>query len=162
MDYAQAKQMITGIIDKNNSSSVLQLVVDFLYETFDVYSWIGIYLVKGDNLILGPWRGKQATEHTTIPIGTGICGAAAQTGKTEIVDDVKNDLRYLSCFLSTRSEIVVPILKQEKVIGEIDIDSDMPAAFTKEDAAFLAYVAEQLSAFISEHLPLKTFPLLKK
>ncbi len=150
MDYIQAKQKISRIIEESNPSSVLQDVVDFLYETFGAYSWIGIYLVKGSELILGPWRGKQATEHSTIPLGKGICGSAAKTGKTEIVDDVKNDSRYLSCFLSTRSEIVVPIFSQGKVIGEIDIDSDIPAAFTKNDAAFLEHVAEQLSAFIND------------
>ena len=73
---------------------------------------LGIYLVKGDDLVLGSWKGKQATEHTKIPLGKGVCGSAAQSGKTEVVDDVSKDSRYLSCFLSTRSEIVVPIKKK--------------------------------------------------
>ena len=74
-------------------------------------------------------EGPAATEHARIPIGQGICGAAAASGRTEIVDDVNADDRYLACFPSTRSEIVVPIAYEGRVVGEIDIDSDRPAAF---------------------------------
>jgi len=99
-------------------------------------------------LVLGPWRGKEATDHTRIPLGKGVCGSAAQSGTTEIVDDVSKDKRYLSCFLSTRSEIVVPIKKGNTVIGEIDIDSDRPAAFDINDAAFLQKIVAYLSDYI--------------
>ena len=99
------------------------------HDRFDHYSWVGIYLVEGDDLVLGPWKGPQATEHVRIPIGQGICGAAAASGETEIVDDVNTDERYLACFVSTRSEIVVPIAYEGRVVGEIDIDSDVPGAF---------------------------------
>ena len=90
-------------------ANVLQQVVDVLHDEVEHYSWVGIYLVEGDDLVLGPWRGPQATEHVRIPVGQGICGAAAASGETEIVDDVDADPRYLACFPSTRSEIVVPI-----------------------------------------------------
>ena len=112
---------------------------------FDHYSWVGIYLVEGDDLVLGPWQGPEATEHVRIPVGQGVCGAAAVSGETEIVDDVNSDPRYLSCFPSTRSEIVVPIARNGSVVGEIDIDSDRPAAFGEEDRRFLEQVAELLS-----------------
>ena len=148
LKYRIAEQKIKGILTKNKSTTILQDVVDVLYESFEKYSWVGIYLVKGDVLVLGPWKGKQATEHTKIPIGKGVCGSAAQSGKTEIVDDVSKDNRYLSCFLSTRSEIVVPIKKKNIVIGEIDIDSDVPAAFDKNDAVFLEKIADMLSQHI--------------
>lgn len=105
MDYEVAEKKIKEIISEGEVSQVLHDVVDFLYESFDKYSWIGIYIVRGDNLILGPWRGEQATEHTQIPIGRGICGSAAISGKTEIVPDVSKDERYLTCFVSTRSEL---------------------------------------------------------
>ena len=85
------------------SDDVLRRVVDILHDRFDDYSWIGIYFVDGDELVLGPWRGPQATEHVRIPVGQGVCGAAAASGETEIVDDVNADERYLSCFISTRS-----------------------------------------------------------
>ena len=126
----------------------LQQIVDFLYASFDNYSWIGIYIVEGNNLILGPWNGLEATEHVKIPIGKGICGSAAATGKTEVIPDVNDDNRYLSCFVSTRSEIVVPIKKDGKIIAEIDIDSDKKDAFTKEDEEFLEKVADMLAEHI--------------
>ena len=127
---------------------MLQRVVDFLYTEFDSYSWVGIYVVEGTVLVLGPWRGEEATEHIQIPIGKGICGSAAQSGKTEIINDVSKDERYLACFVSTRSEIVVPIKRNGVVIGEIDIDSDTSGAFCAEDARFLEKVADMLSQHI--------------
>ena len=114
-------------------------------EEFEHYSWVGIYLVEGDDLVLGPWQGPEATEHVRIPVGQGVCGAAAASGQTEIVDDVNADPRYLSCFPSTRSEIVVPIARDGHVVGEIDIDSDRPAAFSEQDQIFLERVAELLA-----------------
>jgi L-methionine (R)-S-oxide reductase len=120
----------------------LQTVVDLLHDRVEHYSWVGVYLVEGDDLVLGPWKGPEATEHVRIPIGQGVCGAAAASGQTEVVDDVNADPRYLACFPSTRSEIVVPISREGRVIGEIDIDSDQPAAFGEGDREFLERVAE--------------------
>ena len=148
VEYADALQKIRRILSNRDDSDALQRVVDFLQSEFRHYSWVGIYLVQNDVLVLGPWRGKETTEHTRIPLGTGICGSAAKSGRTEIVDDVSKDDRYLSCFLSTRSEIVVPIKKGTSVIGEIDIDADVPTAFTKKDAMFLEKVADMLSKHI--------------
>ena len=128
--YKDAEQKILNFL-KTKNLSILQDVVDLLYLLFDKYNWIGIYIVKDNNLILGPWRGIQATEHIKIPIGKGICGSAVKTGKTELINNVNNDIRYLACFTSTKSEIVVPIRRNDNVIGEIDIDSD------KKDAAQL-------------------------
>jgi GAF domain-containing protein len=82
-----------------------------------------------------------------IPVGQGVCGAAAARGETEIVDDVNADPRYLACFPSTRSEIVVPIVHNGRVVGEIDIDSDQPAAFGAEDRELLERVAVLLAPF---------------
>ena len=148
LNYKITEQKIKEILTKNKSTTILQDVVDVLYESFEKYSWVGIYLVKGNVLVLGSWRGKQATEHTKISIGKGVCGSAAQSGKTEVVDEVSKDSRYLSCFLSTRSEIVVPIKKKNTVIGEIDIDSDFPAAFDNNDAVFLEKIADMLRQHI--------------
>lgn len=120
-----------------------QRVVEQLRDRFNHYDWVGVYWVDTDgrDLVLGPWTGPEATEHTRIPIGTGICGAAAATGLTEIVADVDADPRYLACFASTRSEIVVPIFDGGEVIGEIDIDGTDPDAFDDTDARFLEEVA---------------------
>ena len=104
------------------------------------YTWVGIYLLEGDELVLGPFLGKPSP-HTRIPLGQGICGAAATEKATIIVDDVNADPRYLACSIETQSEIVVPIMHGERVLGEIDIDSDRPAAFGAADRALLEAVA---------------------
>ena len=148
MNFDQVEKSILKIITTKTSDGVVQDIVNILYDEFEYYSWVGIYIIKDDYLILGPWKGKQATEHTKIPIGQGICGSAAQSGKTEIVPDVSADGRYLSCFLSTRSEIVVPILRKGIVIGEIDIDSDRKDAFSYDDRVFLEKIADMLSKHI--------------
>jgi len=109
---------------------------------------LGIYVIKGDKLYLGPWVGEHATKHVEIPIGRGICGSAAKTGKIEIVSNVHADKRYLSCFISTKSEIVIPIKYENIVVGEIDIDSDEEDAFTKQYALFLENIADMLGPHI--------------
>jgi len=131
---------------ERGGADTLQEAVEVLQE-IEHYSWVGIYLVEGEDLVLGPWRGPQATEHVRIPVGQGVCGAAAASGETEIVDDVNADPRYLACFASTRSEIVVPLAHDGRVVGEIDIDSDRPAAFGDEDRELLERVAVLLAPF---------------
>jgi len=148
LDYGDAEKKIKELLLEKKASQILGDVVDFLYWNFDKYNWIGIYIVRGANLVLGPWKGQQATEHTKIPVGKGICGSAAKNCETEIVPNVNEDDRYLSCFVTTRSEIVVPIKKNGKVIGEIDIDSDISNAFDEKDANFLEEIADVLSSHI--------------
>jgi len=146
-DYRSALEAIDRILNREaEADEVLRRTVDVLHDRFEHYSWVGIYLVEGDDLVLGPWRGPQPTEHVRIPIGSGICGAAAASGRTERVDDVTADDRYLACFPSTRSEIVVPIAFEGTVVGEIDIDADTPAAFGEQDRVFLERVAVLISA----------------
>jgi L-methionine (R)-S-oxide reductase len=146
MSHDGALEAIDRIVNRGDED-VLQQAVDVLHDRFDDYSWVGIYLVEGDDLVLGPWKGPEATEHVRIPVGQGICGTAAATGRTEVVDDVNADSRYLACFPSTRSEMVVPIAYDGRVVGEIDIDSDRPAAFGDDDRAFL----ERVALLISPH-----------
>jgi L-methionine (R)-S-oxide reductase len=145
MSHDEALEAIGQIVDGEDADDVLREVVQLLQEGFDHYSWLGIYLVEGDELVLGPWQGPAATEHVRIPVGQGICGAAAASGQTEVVDDVNADPRYLACFPSTRSEIVVPIAHEGRVVGEIDIDSDEPAAFDEDDRTFLEHVARLIA-----------------
>jgi GAF domain-containing protein len=127
-----------------DESSLLKQVVEVLHRERPQYHWVGIYLLQGKELVLGPYVGK-ATSHGRIPLDQGICGAAASTGQTVIVDDVNADPRYLACSLETRSEIVVPIKREGQVLGEIDIDSDTPAAFTPNDRELLEAVASLLA-----------------
>jgi L-methionine (R)-S-oxide reductase len=146
--YRSALEAVDRIVNRESEADeVLRRVVEVLHDRFEHYSWVGIYLVEGDDLVLGPWKGPEATEHVRIPIGQGICGAAAAAGRTEVVDDVNADPRYLACFPSTRSEIVVPIPYEGRVVGEIDIDSDGPTAFGEADHAYL----ERVALLISPH-----------
>jgi L-methionine (R)-S-oxide reductase len=146
--HSDALDAIRAILDRGgDADDALRRVVWVLQERFDDYSWVGIYLVEGDELVLGPWQGPEATEHVRIPVGQGICGAAAASGVTEVVDDVNADPRYLACFPSTRSEIVVPISYEGGIVGEIDIDSDRPAAFDADDREFLENVAVLISPY---------------
>jgi GAF domain-containing protein len=141
-----AQEAVDRILDRVGADEqLLQAVVDVLHDRVEHYSWVGIYLVEGGELVLGPWKGPEATEHVRIPVGQGVCGAAASSGQTEVVDDVNADHRYLACFPSTRSEIVVPIAHEGRVVGEVDIDSDRPEAFGDEDRAFLERIALQIA-----------------
>jgi L-methionine (R)-S-oxide reductase len=109
------------------------------------YNWVGFYMLEAGAsppaLVLGRFQGAM-TVHTRIGLNQGICGAAASSGKTVVVDDVKKDPRYLACSLETQSEIVVPIFVQGKVAGELDIDSHFLAAFAAEDRELVEYCAQ--------------------
>jgi len=148
MSHAGVLEAADRILNRGGSNEdVLAAVVELLHDGVEHYSWVGIYLVDRDELVLGPWQGPQPTEHVRIPVGQGVCGAAAASGETEVVDDVDADPRYLACFPSTRSEIVVPIAHEGRVVGEIDIDSDRPAAFGADDRELL----ERIALLIAHH-----------
>jgi GAF domain-containing protein len=117
------------------------------------YNWTGFYMLDPADpqiLLLGAFVGEP-TPHIRIPVTQGICGAAVASGETVIVDDVNADPRYLSCSLRTQSEIVVPIRAHGKVVGEIDIDSHTPAAFSEADRSFLEEAARIVGAWIEKH-----------
>ena len=120
-------------------------VVRLLHTRMTKYNWAGFYMIEQQPsgepvLVLGPFQGAM-TPHTRIPLNQGICGAAASTGKTVIVDDVSKDPRYLACSIETKSEIVVPVFVRGEVVGELDIDSHFPGAFTQEDRELVEYCA---------------------
>jgi len=133
-----------AIDSERDADRVMHTTVRLLKQEMPDYSWVGIYLLDGNELVLGPFAGKPSP-HTRIPLGRGICGAAAAEEQTIIVDDVNKDPRYLACSLDTRSEIVVPIMLDGQVFGEIDIDSDKLAAFGHADQAMLEQIAEHLA-----------------
>jgi L-methionine (R)-S-oxide reductase len=133
--------------------SLQQTVVEILSRQLAHYSWTGFYMLDASDpntLVLGPFVGDP-TPHVRIPVNQGICGAAVASGETVIVDDVSADPRYLSCSIKTKSEIVVPIYAHGKVIGEIDIDSHDPAAFTEEDKRLLEGIAQIVGTYVEEH-----------
>jgi L-methionine (R)-S-oxide reductase len=132
---------------RSHEEAMLQ-TVNILKSQMSNDSWVGIYLLDGEELVLGPFLGKPSP-HTRIPLNKGICGAAALHKQTIVVDDVDADPRYLACSLETRSEIVVPILRGTEVLGEIDIDSDKKAAFGAPDRELL----ESIAALLARRFP---------
>ncbi|OFW05063.1 MAG: hypothetical protein A3H96_06030 [Acidobacteria bacterium RIFCSPLOWO2_02_FULL_67_36] len=122
----------------------MERTVHLLRTQLEDYTWAGVYLMEGSELVLGPYAGKPSP-HTRIPLGRGICGAAATERATIVVDDVTADARYLACSIDTRSEIVTPIIHDGRVLGEIDVDSDRHAAFGRKDRDLLESVAALLA-----------------
>jgi GAF domain-containing protein len=148
--YASAEERLAALFAGTDDLAALyDGVCRALNEAVPTHNWVGIYLVEGDDLVLAAWHGPAPTEHVRIPLGQGICGAAASSGETIVVDDVNADPRYLACFLNTRAEIVVPIKDARAVYGEIDIDSDHRGAFGPADRALLEDVAARLAARIA-------------
>lgn len=128
-----------------SASQLMQRLVFLLHERMLKYNWVGFYLLEKTvgqppMLVLGPFEGAM-TPHTRIPLHQGICGAAASSGRTVVVDDVSKDSRYLACSTETKSEIVVPIFVRGEVVGELDIDSHFPAAFKEEDRILMEHCA---------------------
>ncbi len=155
-NYREVLEQIERIVRLNGDPlDTLQAVVDELAHGLRHYTWVGIYLVEGNELVLVAWRGPAPTEHVRIPIGAGVCGSAAAIGETQVVPDVTKDPRYLQCFPSTRSEIVVPIKEDRRVYGEIDVDSDELDAFSKHDRQLLEMVAALLLPLVKEALSAK-------
>ena len=128
---------------------VLREIVQILHEEVDLYHWVGIYIVEGEELVLHSFLGRP-TPHQRIPLGQGICGAAITENDTVIVDDVKSDDRYLACSLETASEIVVPIRVGSGPVAQIDIDSDEAKSFDAADRSFLEAIAERLSPYFAD------------
>jgi L-methionine (R)-S-oxide reductase len=129
------------------AQALMQGVCRLLHERMLKYNWVGFYMLEADTrppvLVLENFVGAM-TPHTRIPLNQGICGAAASSGKTIVVDDVSKDSRYLACSLETKSEIVVPIFVKGQVVGELDIDSHFAAAFGTDDQKLVQYCAELL------------------
>ena len=143
-------RLLQGI---TSTHQLMSEIVRLLHERMGNYNWVGFYMVERQPagqapvLVLGPFRGAP-TPHTRIPLNQGICGAAASSGKTVVVDDVAGDPRYLACSIETKSEIVVPIYVRGAVAGELDIDSHSPAAFGQQDRDLVEYCA----ALVGQHL----------
>lgn len=142
----EVRSELTGLAQRSRSpAEFMQSVVKLLHDRMLKYNWVGFYLLEPGAeppvLVLGAFEGAM-TPHTRIPLNQGICGAAASSGQTVVVDDVNKDPRYLACSLETKSEIVVPVFVHGKIVGELDIDSHFPAAFTPEHQALVQYCAQ--------------------
>jgi GAF domain-containing protein len=110
-----------------------------IYDGLDDLNWAGLYLLKDDELVLGPFQGKPAC--VRIALGKGVCGTAAARGETLIVEDVEKFPGHIACDVASRSEIVVPLAKNGRLIGVLDLDAPIAARFNTEDRAGLEILA---------------------
>ncbi len=137
-------EKLKGVLEEDGLDEVCRT----LYDNKEHYDWVGIYFVEdGEKLVLEPFKGKK-TIHTEIPFGSGVCGRVAMEGKTIIVDDVCKENEYLSCSPHVKSEIVVPIYKENEFVAEIDIDSNTENAFSEEDKILLENIAVMIGSVI--------------
>lgn len=119
---------------------VLDEVVRRVHEAHPSWDWSGIYLLVGDTLVLGP--ATAPADHSRIGIGEGVCGTAVADDENQLVEDVREVDNYLACSIHTRSEIVVLIRDNGRIVGQFDIDSDTVGAFTAEDERLLDELAD--------------------
>lgn len=148
MTFEELKPKVNDIVTNVNSlrDEKLQKICHLLHDNIDYYDWVGFYFRNGDKeeLVLGPYVGE-ATDHTVIPFGKGICGQVAVSNQNFVVPDVSAQDNYIACSLSVKSEIVVPMFVNGRNIGQIDIDSDVIDAFSEADERFLEYVNAEVA-----------------
>ena len=129
----------------SQKEETLTRICQLLSDEIDYFDWVGFYLVdpnKERELVLGPYVGAE-TDHNRIGFGQGICGQAAETEKTFVIQDVSKEDNYLACSLNVKSEIVVPVFKGGRLVGELDIDSHVLAPFDDNDQRYLEIIAER-------------------
>ncbi len=148
MTFEELQPKVTDILNHDNQlreDKLLQLC-HFLRDNIDYYDWVGFYFRNGEKeeLILGPYAGE-ATDHTVIPFGKGICGQVAVSNRNFVVPDVHAQDNYIACSLTVKSEIVIPLFVNGENIGQIDIDSEVLDAFTERDERFLEFVNEEVA-----------------
>ncbi len=140
---------VTSIISTNKSrNEKLQQISELLDKEVDVFDWTGFYIsseTEEEMLELGPFVGEE-TDHTKIPYGTGICGQAAETFDTFVIQDVTKSDNYLACSADVKSEIVVPIMKNGEFVAELDIDSHKKDAITPELRELCESICKKLEA----------------
>ena len=122
---------------------LLQYAADRIQAAGPPYTSVYLYMVQGDELVLEAFQGR-TTDHTRIAVGKGVCGTAVATGKDQNVGDVRAIDNYLACNTVTRSELVVLIRRGQKILGQIDVDSDVPDPFTPGEEAAVRAVADGL------------------
>jgi len=135
-----------------DAKSLMEHICQRLHEKMTRYNWVGFYLVDPaapEILVVGSFVGS-FTPNARIPLNTGLCGAAATTGQTVVVDDVSKDARYLAGSPLVKSEIVVPIFVKNKLAGELDIESYFTSAFTAPEKAFVEACAGLVGRYLEK------------
>lgn len=134
--YKDLMLYLEGLLsDEEDWLANLSNAAALLYNMTDRINWAGFYLLKGSDLVLGPFQGKPAC--TRIPIGKGVCGTAAEKRQVQLVEDVDRFPGHIACDPASRSEIVLPIIVDDRLLGVLDIDSPIKARFDHKDAAGL-------------------------
>ncbi len=151
MMFEPLKENIKALLAENatDPKQVMQGICELLKTSVPHYDWVGFYFKNGDKreLRLGPYAGE-ATEHTIIPFGKGICGQVAESNQNFVVPDVSAQDNYIACSLTVKSEIVIPLFKNGENIGQIDIDSNTPDPFTEKDEQFLEWVNKKVAEIL--------------
>ena len=127
--------------------ALLQYTADRIQAAGAPYTSVYLYMLHGDELLLEAWSGRH-TEHTRIPVGKGVCGTAVATGEDQNVGDVRAIGNYIACNTFTRSELVVLIRRGKTILGQIDVDSDVPDPFTADEEAAVRAVADGLAVLL--------------
>ncbi len=136
--------------EARDREEALQIVCRLIKEEVPDCDWVGFYMIDPDSedeLVLGPFAGEP-TEHTRIPIGSGVCGMAVERGETIVVDDVQSEPGYICCSPKVKSEIVIPMYKGGQIVGELDIDSHTLAAFGDEEREVLEEACEIIAEIL--------------
>jgi L-methionine (R)-S-oxide reductase len=149
MKIESLKPQVLAIINQPDLliKDKMQAVCDLLQANVDTYDWVGFYMAHETEPTLHLWnQAGEPTDHTVIPFGKGICGQVAVSNANFVVDDVHAQDNYIACSIHVKSEIVIPMFKKGKNIGQIDIDSNTPNAFNEEDERFLEWINELVAA----------------
>jgi len=153
MQFDSLKPHIQALLQNQQLARTekLQQLCDWLRQEISYYDWVGFYFANHENktLHLGPYAGE-ATDHTVIPFGKGICGQVAESNQNFVVPDVQAQDNYIACSFTVKSEIVVPLFVQGKNIGQIDIDSHVLDPFTEADERFLEWVNGEVSKLFKD------------
>jgi L-methionine (R)-S-oxide reductase len=127
--------------------ALLRIAADKIRAAGAPYTSVYLYMLHGNELVLEAFAGRE-TVHTRIPVGTGVCGTAVASGEDQNVPDVRAVQNYLACNTWTRSELVVLIRRGSLILGQIDIDSDVPDPFTPDEEAAVRQVADALAVLL--------------
>lgn len=148
--YNTVQARIAALIeDELDEVAILATVACELHHAFGYYDWTGFYrLIDPQELVVGPYQGGHGC--LRIHLSRGVCGAAARTRTTQLVPDVSDFPGHIACSSTTRSEIVVPILIGDRVWGVLDVDSDVPAAFTEIDQEHLERLCAMLGNLLAD------------
>lgn len=147
MSFDSLRPTILELLNSTKTTEErLQDLCSYLKDSIDYYDWVGFYFANHEErtLHLGPYAGSP-TDHTVIPFGKGICGQVAESNANFVVPDVNAQDNYIACSFTVKSEIVVPLFKDGKNIGQIDIDSHVLDPFSDEDERFLEWVNTQVA-----------------